>query len=74
MILETPNYAPRSTTVYDPTCGSGSLLIKVADSAPNGLSIYGQEKEGISFARALAATILDPIEQKVDIPVSGSEG
>ena len=26
-----------------PTCGSGSLLIKAADHAPNGLTIYGQE-------------------------------
>ena len=32
-------------TVYDPTCGSGSLLIKAADAAPNGLTIYGQEKD-----------------------------
>ena len=32
-------------TVYDPTCGSGSLLLKAASFAPNGLSIYGQEKE-----------------------------
>jgi type I restriction enzyme M protein len=32
-------------TVYDPTCGSGSLLLKASSLAPNGLSIYGQEKE-----------------------------
>ncbi len=32
-------------TVYDPTCGSGSLLLKAADEAKNGLSIYGQEKD-----------------------------
>ncbi|MEJ1401935.1 MAG: type I restriction-modification system subunit M [Candidatus Sedimenticola sp. (ex Thyasira tokunagai)] len=32
-------------TVYDPTCGSGSLLLKAADEAANGLSIYGQEKD-----------------------------
>ncbi len=32
-------------TVYDPTCGSGSLLLKASAQAPNGLSIYGQEKE-----------------------------
>lgn len=39
-------------TVYDPTCGSGSLLLKAADEAPNGLSIYGQEMD--SATRALA--------------------
>ncbi|BBB26818.1 type I restriction-modification system subunit M [Amphritea japonica] len=32
-------------TVYDPTCGSGSLLLKAADEASNGLTIYGQEKD-----------------------------
>ena len=27
-------------TVYDPTCGSGSLLLKAADEAPRGTTIY----------------------------------
>lgn len=36
---------PQDQTVYDPTCGSGSLLLKAADEASNGLSIYGQEKD-----------------------------
>jgi type I restriction enzyme M protein len=30
-------------TVYDPTCGSGSLLLKAADAADVALTIYGQE-------------------------------
>ena len=30
-------------TVYDPTCGSGSLLLKAADAANVELTIYGQE-------------------------------
>jgi type I restriction enzyme M protein len=34
-----------SYTVYDPTCGSGSLLLKVAEESPKGLSIYGQEMD-----------------------------
>ena len=34
-----------SQTVYDPTCGSGSLLLKASAEAPHGLTIYGQEKE-----------------------------
>jgi type I restriction enzyme M protein len=41
-----------SQTLYDPTCGSGSLLIKSADEAPIKISIYGQEKENVN--RALA--------------------
>lgn len=32
-----------SQTIYDPTCGSGSLLIRAADEAPHGITIYGQE-------------------------------
>ena len=31
-------------TVYDPACGSGSLLLKAAAEAPRGMTIYGQEK------------------------------
>ena len=57
-VLEIPTDAPRSTTVYDPTCGSGSLLIKVADSAPNGLSIYGQEKDNATWALSRMNMIL----------------
>ncbi|MFH6970891.1 type I restriction-modification system subunit M [Flavobacterium petrolei] len=34
-----------SYTAYDPTCGSGSLLLKVSDESPNGLTLYGQEKD-----------------------------
>ena len=37
--------SPASTTVYDPTCGSGSLLLKVATQANNTISLYGQEKD-----------------------------
>jgi type I restriction enzyme M protein len=37
---EKPSY-----TAYDPTCGSGSLLLKVAEESPNGLTLYGQEKD-----------------------------
>jgi type I restriction enzyme M protein len=37
-------------TVYDPTCGSGSLLLKVSDEAPRGLSIYGQERDNATWA------------------------
>lgn len=30
-------------TVYDPACGSGSLLLKIAAETSRGISIYGQE-------------------------------
>ena len=32
-------------TIYDPTCGSGSLLLKAADQASRGITIYGQEMD-----------------------------
>lgn len=34
-----------NVSVYDPACGSGSLLIKAADEAPFDIAIYGQEKD-----------------------------
>ncbi|MDR1971197.1 MAG: type I restriction-modification system subunit M, partial [Treponema sp.] len=35
----------RDTSVYDPACGSGSLLIRAAGEAPFEVAIYGQEKD-----------------------------
>ncbi len=40
-----PKNAKASTTVYDPTCGSGSLLLKVADQAGKHITLEGQEKD-----------------------------
>lgn len=45
-------------TIYDPACGSGSLLLRAADKAPGGLSIYGQEKDNSTHALARMNTIL----------------
>ncbi len=45
-------------TVYDPTCGSGSLLLKVSDEAPRGLSIFGQEMDNATSALARMNMIL----------------
>ncbi|MCE2486716.1 MAG: SAM-dependent DNA methyltransferase [Desulfurellaceae bacterium] len=39
-------------TIYDPTCGSGSLLLKSADEAPYGISVYGQEMDNATWALA----------------------
>ena len=40
-------------TVYDPTCGSGSLLIKAAhEAATSKLAIYGQEMDVATWALA----------------------
>ncbi|MFW0768906.1 type I restriction-modification system subunit M [Arthrobacter koreensis] len=49
---------PRSATVYDPTCGSGSLLLKVAAESSHGLTIYGQEKDNATWALSKMNMIL----------------
>jgi len=39
-------------SIYDPTCGSGSLLLKAADEAPRGITIYGQEMDNATWSMA----------------------
>ncbi|KAB1085074.1 type I restriction-modification system subunit M [Neorhizobium galegae] len=46
------------TTVYDPTCGSGSLLLKVADEAGTNVTLYGQEKDSATSGLARMNMIL----------------
>ena len=48
----------RSTTVYDPTCGSGSLLLKVANEARSKVTLYGQEKDATTSGLAKMNMIL----------------
>jgi type I restriction enzyme M protein len=40
-----PANSKASTTVYDPTCGSGSLLLKVAAEAGKRITLEGQEMD-----------------------------
>lgn len=46
------------TTVYDPTCGSGSLLLKVADESGTAVTLYGQEKDAATSGLARMNMIL----------------
>ena len=50
------------TTVYDPTCGSGSLLLKIGDAAKRGkgvkVTLYGQEKDNATAGLARMNMIL----------------
>ena len=61
-----------STTAYDPTCGSGSLLLKVAAEAGKHITLEGQEKDGTTAGLARMNMILH------DFPTaniqSGGEG
>ena len=57
-VIGITNETPQDQTAYDPTCGSGSLLLKVADEAPNGLSLFGQENDNATAALARMNMIL----------------
>ena len=51
------------TTVYDPTCGSGSLLLKIGDEARHDgkdvkITLYGQEKDNATAGLARMNMIL----------------
>ena len=52
-VIDANKAAGMMQTVYDPTCGSGSLLLKVADEAPKGISIYGQELDNATAGLAI---------------------
>ena len=48
----------QSQSIYDPTCGSGSLLLKAADESRTGVTIYGQEMDNATAALARMNMIL----------------
>ncbi|MDE1429424.1 type I restriction-modification system subunit M [Bacillus licheniformis] len=49
--------------IYDPTCGSGSLLLKVAKQVPSKkVAIYGQERNGATHSLALMNMYLHGID------------
>jgi type I restriction enzyme M protein len=47
-----------ASTVYDPTCGSGSLLLKVAGSAIAKATLHGQERDAATTGLARMNMIL----------------
>lgn len=50
--------------IYDPACGSGSLLIKCAEEVgSNNYAIYGQENNGATWALAMMNMFLHDINQ-----------
>jgi len=52
------NSRSQSQTIYDPACGSGSLLLKAADESNHPVTIYGQEKDVATAALAKMNMIL----------------
>lgn len=57
-IIGIENATSSEQTIYDPTCGSGSLLLKAADEAPVEVTIYGQENDVATRALAKMNMIL----------------
>ena len=47
-----------NATIYDPACGSGSLLIRAINEAPVSLSGYGQEKDTTTAGLAKMNAVL----------------
>ena len=58
MVLGIKKHVSHNQTFYDPTCGSGSLLLKVADECEGSVSLFGQEKDVATAALAKMNMIL----------------
>lgn len=52
------NNSTASTTIYDPTCGSGSLLIKAGEEAEKSVTLFGQEMDIATVALASMNMVL----------------
>ena len=50
------------STLYDPACGSGSLLIRAAEAAPRNISVFGQEKDITTAGLARMNLVLHNME------------
>jgi type I restriction enzyme M protein len=57
-----------STTAYDPTCGSGSLLLKVAAQAVKRITLEGQEKDVTTAGLARMNMILHDYPTATIVP------
>ncbi|MDV5392111.1 type I restriction-modification system subunit M [Shewanella xiamenensis] len=65
-VIGIDKHTSQDASVYDPTCGSGSLLLKANDEAPRGLSIFGQEMDNATSALARMNMILhDNVTAKI---------
>ncbi len=62
MVIELGQASSGAQTIYDPTCGSGSLLLKAHDEAKSrtgfDLAIYGQEMDNATSALARMNMVL----------------
>ncbi len=67
--------ASAATTVYDPTCGSGSLLLKVGDEAGTPVTLEGQEKDAATSGLARVSGARKPLRLGQTLPAqTGGDG
>lgn len=57
-VLRLNEFTSPSTTIYDPTCGSGSLLLRAINETPNSATPYGQEKDNATASLAILNMLL----------------
>lgn len=57
-VIGIANTANQTPTVYDPTCGSGSLLLKVGVETDKNVRLFGQEMDNATAALARMNMIL----------------
>lgn len=61
-MLHLTEFTSPSTTIYDPTCGSGSLLLRAIGETPNGATPYGQEKDNSTASLAILNMLLHGVD------------
>lgn len=61
-ILRLNEFTSPSTTIYDPTCGSGSLLLRAIGETPRGATPYGQEKDNATASLAILNMLLHGVD------------
>ena len=61
-LLHLDEFSSPSTTIYDPTCGSGSLLLRAISETPNGATPYGQEKDNSTATLAILNMLLHGVD------------
>lgn len=60
-VLHLEDLDKRSYSIYDPTCGSGSLLLRALAETPRGVSLRGQEKDSTTASLAKLNMLLHGI-------------
>ncbi len=61
-VLHLEDFSSAKTTIYDPTCGSGSLLLRaLAETAKGKASLYGQEMDSTTSTLAQLNMLLHGI-------------